>query len=87
MEREFVHSSPVFGCCWSPSNANLFLTGSKDAKVRLFDIRNDPANPVKVFSGHEAKVYNVLYNPLMPKIAVSGSDDLSIRVWDTDGDL
>ena len=84
LEREFPHPSPVFGACWSPSNANLFLTGSKDAKVRLFDVRNDSANPAKVFSGHMDKVYNVLYNPLLPKIAVSGSDDLSIRVWDTE---
>ena len=52
--------------------------------MRLFDTRNPSSNPIKTFSGHTDKVYNVLYNPVVASIAVSGSDDLSIRVWKTD---
>ena len=52
--------------------------------MRLFDTRNASPNPIKVFSGHTDKIYNVLYNPVVGSIAVSGSDDLSIRVWKTD---
>ena len=86
MQREFNHPSPVFGVCWSPKNENVFITGCKDAKVRLFDIRIGTGNPVKVLQGHTDKVYNVLYNPLLANIAISGSDDQSIRVWDTESD-
>jgi WD40 repeat protein len=37
---------------------------------------------LKIFSGHEARVYNILINPLLPGIMVSGSDDYTVRVWD-----
>ena len=84
LEREYSHAAPVFGVCWSPTLENLFLTGCKDAKMRLFDTRTASPNPIRVFLGHTDKVYNVLYSPVLGNIAVSGSDDLSIRVWNTD---
>lgn len=37
-----------------------------------------------MFTGHSDRVYNVLFNPLLPNLFVSGSDDRSIRVWDID---
>jgi hypothetical protein len=36
----------------------MFITGCKDAKVRMFDIMSP--NPVKVFAGHLDRVYNEL---------------------------
>lgn len=59
----------------------MFITGCKDAKVRMFDIMSP--NPVKVFAGHLDRVYNVIFNPNLPNLIASGSDDLSIRIWDT----
>ena len=50
--------------------------------MRLFDARIPSPNAIRVFSGHTDKVYNVLFNPVLPNIVVSGSDDLTIRVWD-----
>jgi WD repeat-containing protein 17 len=50
--------------------------------MRLFDMTNLNPMPLKVFTGHHNRVYNVLFNPNMPNICVSGSDDRTIRVWD-----
>ena len=51
-----------------------------DGMVRLYYMSSD--QPVKVFAGHEKRVFNVIYNLQMPNIIASGSDDLTIRVWD-----
>ena len=42
--------------------------------------------PLKVFKGHEARVYNVLINSMLPGIMVSGSDDYTVRVWNIEGE-
>ena len=42
--------------------------------------------PSKTFAGHNSKVYNVIYSPVLPNIVASGSDDRAIMIWRTDGD-
>jgi WD40 repeat protein len=37
---------------------------------------------MKVFAGHEKRVFNVVFNQQLPTIFASGSDDLTIRIWD-----
>ncbi|XP_067950044.1 WD repeat-containing protein 17-like [Watersipora subatra] len=84
---KFKHSSAVFGCQWSPSNQNLFATGSQDGKVRIFHVpsnRQDSAvlhDPIKVFSGHTAKAFHIKWSPLREGFLASGSDDTCLRVW------
>lgn len=85
VKQEFKHIDAVFGVAWSPRQSNIFITGSKDAKVRMFDIMSP--NPVKVFTGHLDRVYNVIFNPNLPNLIASGSDDLSIRIWDTEREI
>jgi len=63
----------------------MFISGCKDAKVRFFDISSP--NPIKVFTGHNNRVYNVIFNPNLPNLIASGSDDLSIRIWDTQREI
>ena len=76
----------MFGVAWSPANEKQFLTGCRDTKVRLFDVTVQEPVAVRVFSGHQDRVYNVLYNPQIPNIFVSGADDRSIKVWDQNSD-
>jgi WD40 repeat protein len=49
----------------------------------MFDIHTVQPNPIKTFEGHTSRVYNVLFNPIINNIIVSGSDDKSIIVWDS----
>ena len=50
----------------------------------MFDISNVSNNPIKTLEGHKERVYNVIFNQNLPNIIASGSDDKSIRIWDTD---
>ena len=36
------------------------------------------------FVGHEAKIFNVIFNSSIPNIFATGSDDLTVRIWDID---
>jgi WD40 repeat protein len=40
---------------WNPINGNYFLTGSKDQKIKLFDLRSMKSE-VKEFEGHKDSV-------------------------------
>lgn len=77
------HPKPVFGIDWSIHEKNLLATGCHDFNVRLFNLSIDVKNPTKVLSGHTAEVFNVCWNPVKPGILVSGSNDSTLRVWDT----
>jgi len=81
-KMDFFHMDQVFGVDWDPKVSSRFLTGCKDGKMRMFDILNGNKSPIKIFTGHQSRIYNVLFNKQLPHIAVSGSDDCSIRVWD-----
>jgi len=37
---------------------------------------------MKEIAGHEKRVFNVVFNQQLPTIFASGSDDLTIRIWD-----
>jgi len=78
--NKFPHPDSVYGVCWSNFNANQFITASMDAKVRLFEIGS--SKPIREFIGHDKRVFHVIFNPLLPNIIASGSDDLTVRVWD-----
>lgn len=86
--KEYPHHSKVFGCSWDPigSNPLEFITASEDGLVRLFNFGEETTMPKKTFEGHQAKVYNVIYSPVLPNIVASGSDDKSIRIWRLDQD-
>ena len=61
-KRHFPHPSSVYGVMWDPFNPNRFISGCNDNNVRLFDITSNQPSPIKTFSGHNARVYNVLFS-------------------------
>ncbi len=75
MIKKYDHPSAVFGCSWSPKNAQEFVTASQDGILRMFNIVQDLTQPIKTFEGHTAKIYNVIHSPILPNIMASGSDD------------
>ena len=41
----------------------------------------DASKPIAVLEGHSARVFNVVWHPVLPGVLASGSDDKTIRVW------
>ncbi|XP_071125109.1 WD repeat-containing protein 17-like [Mytilus edulis] len=80
--QKYRHPEPVFGCDWSPHNKDMLATGCGDMKVRVYYIPTTADAPLKVFTGHTAKVFKVKWCPLRESIICSGSDDGTVRVWD-----
>lgn len=79
---KYPHPLAVFGCDWSPHHADILATGCADKNVRVFYLVTNSEKPVKVYSGHTAKVFQVKWSHLREGILVSGSDDGTIRMWD-----
>ncbi|CAK7295669.1 WD repeat-containing protein 17 [Vulpes lagopus] len=61
---------------------NMIATGCEDKNVRVYYVATSSDQPLKVFSGHTAKVFHVKWSPLSEGILCSGSDDGSVRIWD-----
>jgi WD repeat-containing protein 17 len=38
---------------------------------------------ISTLVGHKAKPFSVAWNPLIPNVLASGSDDNTIRIWNT----
>ena len=51
---------------------DLFVTGSVDSSVKLYDLRN-PTKPLFLFKGHRYGVARVKFSPLDPNLLASGS--------------
>lgn len=58
----------------------MFAVGCKDSRVRVYDLT--ATTPKKTLEGHSERVYNVAFNPCLPNLLASGSDDRSIKIWD-----
>ncbi|XP_041358787.1 WD repeat-containing protein 17-like [Gigantopelta aegis] len=80
--HRYKHPGTVFGCDWNSHNKDMLATGCEDKCVRVFYMPASSEQPLKVFSGHSAKVFHVRWSPLREGILCSGSDDGSIRVWE-----
>ena len=52
----------------------MVATGCEDKKIRVFYL-NTTESPLRIFSGHTSKVFNVKWSPLMDGILCSSSDD------------
>lgn len=50
-------------------------------QVRVFDLRVSSKGPIHHLRGHQQRVFNTIWSPLLPDVLASGSDDKTIRVW------
>ena len=73
--------SEVFGVNWNPSIRDEYLVGCLNGSIYLCNM-NKGGVPQTTYKGHEKRVFNVLFNQFVPNIFASGSDDLTVRIWD-----
>ncbi|XP_051992804.1 LOW QUALITY PROTEIN: WD repeat-containing protein 17-like [Xyrauchen texanus] len=80
--HKYKHPAAVFGCDWSQNNKDMIATGCEDKNVRVYYLATSSDQPLKVFTGHTAKVFHVRWSPLREGILCSGSDDGTVHIWD-----
>ena len=59
----------------------MIATACEDKKIRIFYLTSSSVNPLKVFSGHTAKVFSVKWSPLIEGMFCSSSDDMKVLIW------
>ena len=80
--HKLKHPSKCFGCSWNTFSRNQLATSCEDGVVRIFAFSQGSVGAPTLLVGHAAKIFNVLWSPLLPGVLISGSDDCSVRVWD-----
>lgn len=72
------HTQWIQAVCWSTTEEHLFISGSYDNAVKLWDMRS-PKAPLFDLLGHEDKVHDCDWSN--PKYMVSGGADNSVRIF------
>ena len=77
-----THAAAVYAIAFRPTMSQI-ISGSRDASVRLFDLRNNGDRPAQTLVGHTNGVMAVIAGEGRDEWkVVSGSYDKSIRVFD-----
>ncbi len=66
-------------CSFGGVNENFIASGSEDNRVYIWHIKQEQA--VCVLEGHTRNVNCVSWNPVIPGLVASASDDGTIRLW------
>lgn len=73
-----AHTSRIGSLHWQE---NMLVSGSRDKSVRLFDMRENTAQPVYSFTGHIQEICGLKLSPDNNYIA-SGGNDNQLLLWD-----
>jgi len=79
--KRLHHPDSVIGVAWHPMRQGWFSTACQDGNVRVYKMEGAEHGPVVTLQGHEKRVFNIAFHPICPNVMASGSDDLTIRVW------
>ncbi|KJE91137.1 WD repeat domain-containing protein [Capsaspora owczarzaki ATCC 30864] len=71
--------------CWHPleSYKNIMATAATNGAVVLWDITHAVSRSSRVLTEHTRTVNRVTFHPSDPHLLLSGSQDGSVKVWDT----
>ncbi|KAL2660260.1 hypothetical protein GLYMA_03G169100v4 [Glycine max] len=69
----------VIRSCFGGLNNTFIASGCENSQVYIWNCRN--SRPIEVLSGHSITVNCVSWNPKIPQMLASASDDYTIRVW------
>ena len=66
-------------CTFGGADEQYLATGSEDNRVFIWNNKKEQA--ISVLEGHTRSVTCVTWNPEIPGMLVSASDDGTLRVW------
>jgi histone-binding protein RBBP4 len=90
--KRINHQGEVNRARYMPQNPSIIATKGPAAEVYVFDETKQPAKPptdgsctpLLKLTGHTKEGYGVCWNPMIAGRLVSGSDDSTVCVWDTE---
>ena len=79
------HDSEGYGLSWNPNVEGQLLSGSDDAKLCIWDIKEAglEANAVQTWKGHTSVVEDVDWHKQHSYMFGSVGDDSQLLIWDT----
>ncbi|XP_076936945.1 uncharacterized protein LOC143604307 [Bidens hawaiensis] len=78
----------VESLAWDPHDQHLFVVSLENGTVVGFDIRTATSNsptelkPKFTLHAHDRNVCAIFYNPLVPNLLATGSEDKMVKLWD-----
>ncbi|KAJ0716101.1 putative transcription factor WD40-like family [Helianthus annuus] len=80
-------TADVESLAWNPHDQHLFVASLENGTVVGFDIRTATSNSSsdsKTFTihAHDKAVCAISYNPLVPNLLATGSEDKMVKLWD-----
>ncbi|GMH86841.1 hypothetical protein TrST_g12244 [Triparma strigata] len=82
IHRRFVCPDSMYGVQWHPKMSNILVAGCADGCAYIFDTNEDGKEALKhCLIGHEQRVFHTTWSPMDSTLLATGSDDLTIRIW------
>ncbi|CZS92981.1 related to peroxisome biogenesis factor 7 [Rhynchosporium agropyri] len=69
---------------WNKYHGSVIATAGVDQMIRTFDLRNPNSGAMATLAGHRYAVRKLAWSPHFSDVLLSGSYDMSARIW-TDG--
>lgn len=83
-KKVLQHQTAAASCSFSPLQPRLMATSTEAGNVYVWDIAAEEAALLQTLTGHTKRVFGSEWSPLLKSLLLSGSDDTTARVWDTD---
>lgn len=82
--RSLPHPKGACSVSWCPHEKFVLATTCENSMVYVWDVSNSNPRVLHQLEGHGARTFNVVWNPILTNVLMSGADDGTLRVWHLD---